>query len=90
MKWCCESFQNSFNNKNNRGFAYIIEKLTSDDELYFFIQFRAVEEGKQQELKSNTPVSIEGKECIWFCPNCGKNLKKFYKKSMKEMVAQNE
>jgi hypothetical protein len=82
MKWCCDFFEQMYISKEQRGFAIVLEE---DQEPYFSLQFRAVLEGKETDVKSNSPVSLKGKTAIKYCPSCGKQVLKYYKKYLNEL-----
>lgn len=82
MKWCCDFFEQMYISKGQRGFAII---LIEDQEPYFALQFRVTLEGKEIDIKSNGPVSLEGKTAILHCPSCGKNVPKYYKRQIEAL-----
>jgi hypothetical protein len=78
MKWCCSIFEDLVDCAGERGLAIIVATLKDDR---FLLQFRAVEVGHALGY-NEVPVAVEGHRVIFFCPGCGVNLAKFYKKSM--------
>jgi hypothetical protein len=70
-----------------RGFAVLVEQ---DDNLgaRFLIQSRAVAKQDQERLKiasADVPVALVTETGLTFCPWCGVNLKRFYRKRFVEL-----
>jgi hypothetical protein len=84
IKWCCHYFENMFGSKGHRGFSIILKDNLENIPI-FFTQFRSIESGDEKGVKSDKALSLEGSVAISFCPSCGKNLRKYYRKYIVEM-----
>ena len=85
MKWCCYAFEGNFGNGNQRGVVVKVIK-ENDGEVSFIHHFRSVEKGKEKNVKSEVPISYTIEPRILFCPWCGRNLAKHYKKQIEELL----
>jgi len=93
IEYCCEVFKNAagIDSRNKRGLT-IISALGPENYPIFYIKFRSIDESEENLLflninnelnnfKKNVDLYTEIERVIKYCPWCGKNLKKFYKKS---------
>jgi hypothetical protein len=77
MKWCCSAFHGNYEVAAERGFGILIDR-DSDLRPRFILQYRAVNQGKENQVHSETAVSLISETQIHFCPWCGTNLQEFY------------
>lgn len=88
-KWCCDWLRQSFADRHGRGiYVYVEPPREYVPEFAFRIGMRSVE---QQYLEqsigvTNMPVTLSTSRRIFYCPGCGKNLAKFYRKNYKQLV----
>ena len=85
MRWCCMPFENLYKDEGNRGFSVVPSNEYSEDEYKFILKCRVVDFGSEHTVKADVPVSIISNMPITYCPWCGKNLKKWYGKSIEEL-----
>lgn len=81
MKWCCPGFEGFYGNAGQRGAAVLIGR-DSMGEPEFTMQYRAVEEGDEQSINSESLVSPVVDVGMQYCPWCGRKLDKWYSKSV--------
>ena len=81
MKWCCLPFQSHKENASgSRGFAIAFGKReTGENEC--ILQFRSVNQGEEKSVSSAVPLSLMEEIRIQYCPWCGRELMKWYKKN---------
>ena len=82
--WCCAGFKDAYESAGERGFAVLIDP---DETLgtRFTIQVRMVDQQDQRSLQSQLgttafPVSLVTETGMLFCPWCGVNLGRYYRK----------
>lgn len=99
MKWCCEGLKQAFEDRHNRGIYIYCEP---DHSLLkcgptFWMGMRSVnteDSGRFSELmktvaQDNTdslPITIGTWRRVKFCPWCGKNLERYYKKNFDMLI----
>jgi hypothetical protein len=54
--------------------------------LYFLWQHRAIEKGRESEVQGPSDLSIVTDTGLLFCPWCGRNLKRFYRRCSDQLV----
>ncbi len=82
IRWCCRALRDSVSEAGHRGLAIFLNDVA--DPAYFVIQFRALEPGSPDpESESFLTLSLE--TGIRFCPWCGKDLLRFYRKHLKAL-----
>lgn len=86
--WCCFKLRILHEAAGKRTFSLIVD-LDNNGNPIFFIQYRAVEEG-EDILKHyggiNAIISLIQESKIEFCPYCGRNLNKQYKKNIDSIL----
>lgn len=88
-KWCCEFIKQLFADRHERGiYVYAEPPREYVKEVTFWIAMRSVE---QQHLgqnigSMNVPLTLSTSRRIIYCPGCGKNLAKFYKRNYQQLV----
>jgi hypothetical protein len=81
MKWCCIGFKAHYEAAGSRGTACLVGRdFLGEPE--FQIQWRAVDEGDENQIDSNVLASVITDIRITFCPWCGVKLARFYRKSI--------
>ncbi len=89
MKWCCPVFKSWYENAEFRRFAFLVESSESGKP-EFIVQYKSVEDKDIDKLPIlNLPITITGQLRIVYCPSCGKNLEKMYKKQVGELSRPN-
>lgn len=73
QKWCCDTLRSWSMEKGQRGFSIEMEQ-TIRLPLVFTLVHRAVDEGMEGSVVSTTPLNLESRLCLRFCPFCGKQL----------------
>lgn len=64
MKFCCNNFENNFNEAGNNGLSVLVKK-DFDGDVYFVLQSRAIVSASRQITFQNS---------IKYCPWCGTKL----------------
>jgi hypothetical protein len=84
VSWCCTVFKANYERGGERGVAVLY--AWREDELQFFLQFRALEPGIDPfPVPVETPVSLVTQVPISFCPWCGAHLLKRYRKQVQNL-----
>lgn len=84
VNWCCPGLEFQYVRGGERGVAVLYKN--TDGEVKFFLQFRALERGVQRLANAPPiPVSLIEQVPISFCPWCGKQLVKHYKKQIERL-----
>ena len=83
--WCCDSFKSHYDNGGGRGPAVLVGRNYFGDPHVTF-QFRAVDLGKENEINSQVPASLVIDIEIMHCPWCGRNVRKWYSRSVDELA----
>jgi len=84
-RFCCPTFEDSYNNHKRRGFSIDV----FPPEPLFWLWFRAVDAGREEAfsgLELSTDVSLVTRTRLLFCPWCGKRLDKFYRRTWTLLV----
>lgn len=84
IKWCCAPFRNAFDAKGQRGLSIIVARNFQGN-LRFFCQHRAIEHGEQPP-PSTKPLATVSESLIEYCPWCGRELGKWYRRNLDAMV----
>ena len=83
MKWCCKVMQGWYQIRGDRGFSVKVNERSG--QYRFVMQHCALEPGIRLPDDFNEPVSIISELVVLYCPWCGKNLEKFYKKNLSDL-----
>ena len=95
MKWCCDGFKASYDQRHERGlFVFVLppEFPKVSAEPTFHIGMRAIERSRIGELTEATKgrmtgcMSLSGSVCMRFCPSCGVPVAKFYRHTWQELL----
>ena len=85
MDWCCQHFKFRAELVGLRGFSIRVgDSENSNPE--FFLQFRTSDAGEKFTINEKISLVIGEESKFTFCPWCGKNSLKFYKKTYKSLV----
>ena len=84
MKWCCPGFEDFYTNAGQRGAAVLVG-YNSIGESEFTMQYRAVDEGNEQSINSESLISPVVDVGMRYCPWCGQNLDKWYGKHVDQL-----
>lgn len=89
MKWCCPVFKSWYENAEVRGFAFLVES-NNVGKPEFILQYKSVDDKAVDKLPvSDFPITLTGQIRIIYCPSCGKNLEKIYKKQVGDLSRPN-
>lgn len=81
MKWCCSTFKSRYEHAGETGFAVLVGRdLASKPQ--FLIQHRAVDLGMEHAVKPEIPTRVVSDVQIDYCPWCGRQLSKWYRKDV--------
>ncbi len=83
MKWCCEVFQGWFEEAGKRGLGVFVA-TEGDSDPAFILQYRALDRDAPVPYTA-FPLSSVSEVHIRFCPWCGANLRKSYRRSFGEL-----
>ena len=79
-KWCCDAFKNSYDLAGKRAIAVLVDRSTDGDP-EFLLQARAfVKGGEPLDLNTAVPMSLVTESSMRFCPWCGRNLSRWYRR----------
>ena len=83
MNWCCMGFEGHCLAAGGRGFSVLVS--TRDGPApSFILQHRALDPGAEVP-PSTSPLSFVSDVKIRFCPWCGVNLSKWYRRTFGEL-----
>ena len=82
MKWCCPAFEGTFADAGKRGVGIFVD--TNNPIPMFVLQFRASD--SPINLNHSEPISSVVDVVITYCPWCGVNLGKAYKRNTEELA----
>jgi hypothetical protein len=86
IKWCCSAFKNSYDLAGDRSISVLVDRY-SDGQPDFILQSRAFAMGEEPSgLRTSVPLSLVTESPIKFCPWCGKQLAKWYDRSIDAMI----
>ena len=86
IKWCCEAFRNNYDLAGDRSIAVLVDRY-SDGEPEFLLQSRAFERGQEPpDLSTAVPMSLVTESRMQFCPWCGRNLARWYRKTIDALM----
>jgi hypothetical protein len=82
IKWCCEWMKEMHARYGERGFGALVS--TDLGVTRFLLQCRIADKGKELLVKGpgDFPISLVEEMAMSFCPACGVNLEKFYRKQI--------
>jgi len=89
-KWCCDDLKGAFEDRNRRG-IYVVAELPHprlNVGVTFWLGMRSIDVGDSIELNESskpTPVLIETRRRIIFCPWCGCHIEKYYSKTYERL-----
>ena len=84
MKWCCIGFKGNYEMAGQRGTSILFgrDSLGAPE---VTLQCRAVDKGQEAPIKSDNPISIVTDIRIVFCPWCGRDVEKWYRKEVDDL-----
>jgi hypothetical protein len=88
MKWCCSTFQSRYEHAGQTGFAVLVGRDAARNP-QFTVQCRAVDQDLESAVKPEIPTQIVSDMQIDYCPWCGRNLLKWYGKSVDALYRPN-
>lgn len=80
VKWCCESFRSQVRAAGHRGFGMFVDDTA--EPIIFVLQHRSIEPGALKPEYPHGPLALTSDLGILYCPWCGKDLHKWYRKSL--------
>ena len=90
-KWCCKNLKDAFEARDRRGICVLAELSESriDVGATFWIGMRSIDVSDSMPEPADggdvTPVLIETRHRIFFCPWCGCRLERFYRKIYEQL-----
>ena len=93
MRWCCDKLELAFAARSQRGIYVYAESPQPQIGVChtFWLGMRSVEDdilihGQLLDLpREGDPVTLETWQRIIFCPWCGRNLEKFYRRTFQHL-----
>jgi hypothetical protein len=79
-KWCCLSFKGKVQEAGERGFGVFLDNTAEPP--FFVIQHRSLDPGVANPPYTDTPLNLVCSTVITYCPWCGKELLKWYKRDL--------
>lgn len=83
-RWCCPAFQGHYQNAGERTFSVLVDRDSSKGSVFIF-QHRALNPGDELPASLEVPVSTISEVRIHFCPWCGRDLGRWYKRWVDEL-----
>lgn len=80
MKWCCQGFHAHFYQVEEPGFGILVSP-DYEEKPCFALVFKAVEKDTKFPIL-DFKVILESEAKINFCPWCGRNLARYYRKEI--------
>ncbi|UDQ98311.1 hypothetical protein AAEX28_15200 [Lentisphaerota bacterium WC36G] len=80
MKFCCEGFENLYQNSDKRGFSVQFHRDSDKKmKLIFWLCLRSVDFSDEGKFKGqeDLEITISTRRSIRYCPFCGKNLNRW-------------
>jgi hypothetical protein len=79
MTFCCDGFQDLLESAGRRGLSVIVTDSRIPSKRYtFLLQARATDVDQPFAPMTSFPVSTVMEGNINYCPNCGKDLHRYY------------
>jgi hypothetical protein len=78
--WCCPSFEAHFQSGGKRGIS-VSFKLREAGTVRPFLCFRSIDKEHESSAKSPVPITVEATAPITYCPWCGRNALRWYRRS---------
>ena len=85
VKWCCSPFQRVYERAGDRSIAVLVDRYKNGDPT-FILQARAFEKGQEPALNLPVAMSLVIEETMNYCPWCGTNLLRFYRKQIDRLA----
>ena len=91
MKWCCEAFRFAFDERHDRGIFVFCELPTAvESGPTYWIAMRSVRlvdrDRFAQQVQQTVPITIATWRRIKYCPWCGRNTHRFYRKTYQHLL----
>jgi hypothetical protein len=83
VSWCCAGFQDAVEHAGNRGFGIFVD--TQAEPFMFVLQHRSLDPGAQL-ANTNTPLNLVTETGLQYCPWCGKNLMRRYRRNLAKLA----
>jgi hypothetical protein len=86
IRWCCQTFRSYCEEAGRRGLGVVVEETEIGPR--FLIQCRSIEPNDEEAFKAIMtpfPVSLVTQTGMLFCPGCGKNRRRRYRRYAKEL-----
>lgn len=83
VKWCCDSFKSQVHSAGQRGFGIFVDDTA--EPVLFVLQHRSTEPGTPKPDYPHGPLALVSDLGILHCPWCGKDLNKWYRKSLAQL-----
>jgi hypothetical protein len=83
MNWCCLAFKEHFSLAGMRGLGVFVS-MKGGPPPAFILQHRSLDPGASLK-QTEVPLALVSDSHICFCPWCGANLRKHYKKTVQNL-----
>lgn len=78
--WCCPAFEARFSRAGERGVSIFVDDANGSPR--FILQHRFL--GRQPEARGSVTITTDS--VIRYCPHCGTNLDRWYRKSVRKLA----
>lgn len=86
IDWCCVFFKSSYDAAGDRSIAVLVDRH-ADDTPEFILQSRAFMKGEEPpDMHTRVPMSLVTEAQVRFCPWCGRNLARWYKRDVDRLL----
>ena len=82
--WCCPAFKFRFDEASKRGLAIVVASRAGQPR--FVLQSRAIDAGGESLVRAELPIMVVSENEFHYCPWCGRNLNKWYKKGWRALI----
>lgn len=83
-KWCCSSFKARYEKVGEQGLGVLVDR-GPEGHPRFLLQHRAVDAGQKLPSTGSVSVALVTDVGMAYCPWCGRNLEKFYKRKVDQL-----
>lgn len=83
--WCCRVFADHYEQAGERGLTVLVLE-SSQQGPRFVLQHRAAEPRDEGRVVTPVPVSLVSESDIFYCPWCGRDLSRWYRKHWRELI----
>ena len=84
MKWCCLTFKSWYQSAGGRGITVLVGRNSTGGP-EFVLQHRSIDKEISSLPVTDYPISVVSDTYISFCPWCGRDLARWYRKHIDEL-----